>query len=57
MVITFAGLPILVPILRRNLQEPERAPYIAAALLTVVTVVFSFIGHKNISFRQKQVEP
>lgn len=55
--IGLAGLPILVPILRRNLQEPERAPYIAAALLTVVTVVFSFIGHKNISFRQKQVEP
>jgi putative flippase GtrA len=55
--IGLASLPILVPILRRFLHHPERAPYIAAALLTVVTVMFSFLGHKNISFRQKQVEP
>lgn len=53
MLIGLAGLPILVPILRGHLQSPERAPYIAAAILTVVTVVFSFLGHKNISFRQK----
>jgi putative flippase GtrA len=45
------GLPILVPILRGHLQHPERAPYIAAAILTVITVVFSFFGHKNISFQ------
>jgi putative flippase GtrA len=53
MLIGLAGLPILVPILRGHLQRPERAPYIAAAILTVVTVVFSFLGHKNISFRHK----
>ncbi len=51
--IGLAGLPILVPILRRTLGKPELASYIAAALMTVVTVVFSFVGHKNISFRQK----
>jgi len=50
--ISLAGLPILVPILRRNLHNPEAAPYIAAAILLVVTVVFSFFGHKNVSFRQ-----
>jgi putative flippase GtrA len=55
--IGLACLPILVSILRRYLHHPQRTPYIAAALLTVVTVLFSFIGHKNISFRQKQVEP
>jgi hypothetical protein len=33
------------------MHKPEPAPYIAAAILTVVTVVFSFLGHKNISFR------
>jgi putative flippase GtrA len=55
--IGLACLPILVSILRRYLHHPQRAPYIAAALLTVVTVLFSFLGHKNISFRQKQVEP
>lgn len=53
--INLAGLPILVPILRRSLHQPERAPYLAGAILTVVTVVFSFLGHKNISFRPKQV--
>jgi putative flippase GtrA len=53
MAIGLVGLPILVPILRGHLQHPERAPYIAAAILTVITVVFSYLGHKNISFRQK----
>jgi len=51
-----AGLPILVPILRHILRKPEEAPYIAGAILTVVTVVFSFFGHKNFSFRQKHIE-
>ncbi len=46
------GLPILVPILRVRLAHPERAPYIAAAILTVFTVIFSFFAHKNISFRE-----
>ena len=55
--ISLAGLPILVPILRRSLHHPEQAPYIAAAILTVVTVVFSFLGHKNISFRPSPAEP
>lgn len=53
--IGLAGLSILVPILRRSLHQPERAPYIAAAILTGVTMVFSFLGHKNISFRARQV--
>jgi putative flippase GtrA len=53
--IGLAGLPILVPILRRSLHQPQQAPYLAGAILTVVTVVFSFLGHKNISFRPKQV--
>ena len=54
--IGLAGLPILVPILRHVLHRPEQAPYIAGALLMIVTVVFSFLGHKNFSFRQKHVE-
>lgn len=54
--IGLVGLPILVPILRRSLQKPEDAPYIAAAILTVLTVIFSFLGHKKFSFRPKSVE-
>jgi putative flippase GtrA len=50
--IGLVGLPILVPILRRNLLHPVQAPYIAAAILTVITVIFSFFGHKKVSFRE-----
>lgn len=48
-----AGLAILVPILRHSLHKPAQAPYLAAAMMTVVTMLFSFFGHKNISFRQR----
>ena len=54
--IGLAALPVLVPILRHVLRGPEQAPYIAGAILMIVTVLFSFFGHKNFSFRQKQVE-
>jgi putative flippase GtrA len=54
--ISLAGLPILVPILRHILRKPEEAPYLAGAILMMVTVVFSFFGHKNFSFRRKQIE-
>ena len=43
----------MVPILRSHLERPEGASYLAAAIMTVVTVIFSFLGHKNISFREK----
>ena len=56
MVIGPVGLSILVPILRRNLHKPESAPYIAGAIMTGLTVIISFLGHKNISFRQKLAE-
>jgi putative flippase GtrA len=54
--IGLVGLSILVPILRHILHKPERAPYIGGALLMVVVVAFGFFGHKNFSFRQKQIE-
>jgi putative flippase GtrA len=53
--IGLAGLPILVPILRHMLHRQEQATYIAGALSTILTVLSSFFGHKNFSFRQKQV--
>jgi putative flippase GtrA len=56
MLIGLAGLAILTPILRRSLSHPGRASYLAAAIMTLVTIVFSFLGHKNISFRQKMAE-
>ena len=53
MLIGLVGLPILVPVLRPLLPRPQQASYVAAAIMTVVTALFSFVGHKNISFRQK----
>jgi putative flippase GtrA len=53
MLVGLVGLAVLVPILRRMLHRPERASYVAAAIMMVVTMVFSYLGHKNVSFRQK----
>jgi putative flippase GtrA len=54
MLIGWIGMPVFVTILRHQLHRPELAPYIAAAIMMPVTVLFSFLGHKNISFRQKR---
>src|ERR1035441_3477089 len=52
--LTLAGLPILVPLLRRFVvQRPQAAPYLAAAIMAVVVVIASFFGHKHISFAVK----
>ena len=53
MVVGVAGLAVLVPILRRVLGNPVQAPYLAAAIMTCVTVLLSFWGHKSFSFRRK----
>lgn len=50
--IGLAGMAVLVPFLRRHMGGPQAAPYVAAALTQVVTVAFSFVGHKRISFRR-----
>ena len=52
--IGLAGMPILVPMLRRILHRPELASYIAAAIMMVITVLFSFVGHRNFSFRRSK---
>lgn len=44
-------LPILVMVIRRNTRFAAQAPYIAGAVLTAFMVVYSFLGHKNFSFR------
>ncbi len=46
------GLPILVPILRVRLAHPGQASYLAGAIMTLFTVIFSFFAHRNISFRE-----
>ncbi len=53
MIFGLVAMPVTVTILRRSLQKPEAAPYLAAALLTSVTILLSFLGHKNFSFRRE----
>ena len=47
MVIGLAGMAILVPVLRRHMERPQAAAYVAMALMTSVTVAFSSFGHKT----------
>jgi putative flippase GtrA len=54
MLITLAGLAILVPLLERCLHRPGQAAYLGAAIMAVVTVILSFLGHKHYSFRPRQ---
>lgn len=50
--LNMALLPIFVFLIRHYSGYEKQAPYVAGALLTILTVVFSFFGHKHISFRQ-----
>jgi putative flippase GtrA len=45
-------LPFLVFLIRHRFGYHHQAPYIAGAVLTGVTVVVSFFGHKRFSFRR-----
>lgn len=44
-------LPVLVLAIRRETRFFAAAPYIAGALLAGFSFVYSFVGHKNFSFR------
>ena len=44
-------LPLLVEGLHTGFHLGRSAPYVAGALLTGLTVIYSFLGHKNFSFR------
>lgn len=52
MAITLLALPFLVEILRHTLSHSEAASYLAGAVMTLVTIVASFFGHKHFSFRR-----
>jgi putative flippase GtrA len=51
--ISAAAIAPLTVLLRRTTPFPQEAPYVAGAVLMVITVVLSFLGHRHISFRQK----
>lgn len=57
MVFSAAGLPVLVPIVRRQTGNAHTAPYIAGAIVLVFSVVFSFLGHRHFSFGGSKQSP
>ena len=50
--VSTVALAPLVGLFRHFTKYQEQAPYIAAALVTVFTVVSSFLGHRHFSFRK-----
>jgi putative flippase GtrA len=57
MLINLTGMAVLVPVLRRHMEQPQAASYLAAALVLMVTVPLSFLGQKKISFQAKHQNP
>jgi putative flippase GtrA len=50
MILSAAALPFVVGLLRRHTSYNRGAPYLAGALVLVISVVISFFGHRHISF-------
>jgi putative flippase GtrA len=55
--ISTLALAPLVTVIRHTTQYQTQAPYIAAALLAVLTICGSFLGHKHFSFRKTSRPP
>lgn len=54
MILGVVLLPLVVYLVRVTTGLDRSAPYIAGALLVGFTVVYSFLGHKNFSFRPSE---
>src|ERR1700691_2041626 len=50
MILSAAALPFVVGIVRRQPGHEHSAPYIAGAVVLVFSIVFSFFGHRHVSF-------
>ena len=57
MILSAAALPFVVGIIRRQPGHDRSAPYIAGAIVLVFSVVFSFFGHRHISFADGNQAP
>jgi putative flippase GtrA len=54
MLFSFIALAPLVLFFRNIVGYPRQAPYLAGAVITGLSVIISFFGHKHISFRSKR---
>ena len=57
MVLSAAVLPFVVAVVRRRTAYDHGAPYIAGAIVLVFSVIFSFFGHRHISFVPSKQDP
>lgn len=57
MVLSAAALPFVVAFVRHQFGYDRSAPYIAGAMVLVFSVVFSFFGHRHISFAKRDQIP
>jgi putative flippase GtrA len=57
MILSAAALPVVVGIIRRQFGFERGAPYMAGAIVLVFSVVFSFFGHRHISFADGNQAP
>jgi putative flippase GtrA len=57
MILSAAALPFVVGIIHRQPGHDRSAPYIAGAIVLVFSVVFSFFGHRHISFADGNRDP
>lgn len=51
LLVGIGALPILVWIIRLTSRFDRQAPYLAGAVVTGFGAIYSFLGHKNFSFR------
>jgi putative flippase GtrA len=57
MILSAAALPFVVGLIRRQPGHDRSAPYIAGAIVLVFSIVFSFFGHRHISFADRNQAP
>jgi putative flippase GtrA len=50
MVLSAAALPFVVVVVRRQTGRDHSAPHIAGAIVLAFSILFSFFGHRHISF-------
>ena len=50
MVLSAAALPFVVVVVRRQTGRDHSAPYIAGAIVLTLSILFSFFGHRHLSF-------
>lgn len=50
MVMSAAALPFVVVVVRHQTGRDHSAPYIAGAIVLMFSILFSFFGHRHISF-------